>query len=185
MPRLVSLTLLSFLALPAAALVYTLVLIIWVDAVSWRHRDLGWIIGSAAALLCVMGWWLLVWFKEVTWNTRRVTFSVLAIPGTAVLGSAVGYVAYLLTDLDTFGMFLGGSSTVIAWLVTACILWRATPMEMIDAVSGEALDAAVTCPRCSYAMTGLRDARCPECGEQYTLDQLFAAQRPDARMSDA
>ncbi|MEM7807025.1 MAG: hypothetical protein AAF561_02825 [Planctomycetota bacterium] len=185
MPRLVSLTLLSFLALPAAALAYIFVLILWVELTSWRLEEWGWAMSSVTALLFVMGWWLFVWFKEVTWNTRRVTFSVLAVPGTAVLGSAIGYVVFLVTDLETFGVFIGGTTTVIAWLVTACVVWRATPMETIAAASGKALDASVTCPRCSYSMTGLRDARCPECGEQYTLDQLFVAQRPDARMSDA
>ena len=32
------------------------------------------------------------------------------------------------------------------------------------------------CPLCGYAMRGLTHARCPECGTQYTLEQLWSAQ---------
>lgn len=28
------------------------------------------------------------------------------------------------------------------------------------------------CPKCGYNLTGLREARCPECGATYTLDEL-------------
>ena len=34
---------------------------------------------------------------------------------------------------------------------------------------------AIACPTCGYNLTGLREARCPECGSQFTLDQLYAA----------
>ena len=33
----------------------------------------------------------------------------------------------------------------------------------------------VWCPSCGYNMTGLHEARCPECGTKYTLDELFSA----------
>ena len=32
------------------------------------------------------------------------------------------------------------------------------------------------CPECNYQMVGLREARCPECGSEYTLDRLFLRQ---------
>ena len=35
------------------------------------------------------------------------------------------------------------------------------------------------CPKCGYNMTGLYEARCPECGSRYTLDQLAAAQKQE------
>lgn len=30
----------------------------------------------------------------------------------------------------------------------------------------------MTCPACGYNMRGLTEARCPECGAEFTLDQL-------------
>ncbi len=35
---------------------------------------------------------------------------------------------------------------------------------------------ALHCPGCNYSMVGLREARCPECGSVYTLEELVAAQ---------
>jgi hypothetical protein len=32
------------------------------------------------------------------------------------------------------------------------------------------------CPGCDYRMVGLNEARCPECGQQYTLDELVRKQ---------
>ncbi len=34
----------------------------------------------------------------------------------------------------------------------------------------------VICPACGYSLIGLREARCPECGEQFTLDELIRRQ---------
>ena len=31
----------------------------------------------------------------------------------------------------------------------------------------------LVCLTCGYSLVGLREARCPECGEQATLDELF------------
>ena len=35
-----------------------------------------------------------------------------------------------------------------------------------------------TCPRCGYNLSGLTRCRCPECGTEYKLDQLWRAQLP-------
>lgn len=32
------------------------------------------------------------------------------------------------------------------------------------------------CPECQYSMVGLKQARCPECGREYTLDELVSRQ---------
>ncbi len=37
------------------------------------------------------------------------------------------------------------------------------------------------CPKCGYNLSGLRECRCPECGVNYTLDQLW--QSPIVRRS--
>ena len=29
------------------------------------------------------------------------------------------------------------------------------------------------CPGCGYNLSGLRQCRCPECGKEYTLEELF------------
>lgn len=34
----------------------------------------------------------------------------------------------------------------------------------------------ISCPDCGYSMVGLREARCPECGSAFTLDELILSQ---------
>jgi tRNA(Ile2) C34 agmatinyltransferase TiaS len=58
------------------------------------------------------------------------------------------------------------------------LIWRETPVERAERLAHltEAAQASTPhCPRCGYNMTGLTQARCPECGSQYTLDALIAA----------
>jgi predicted Zn-ribbon and HTH transcriptional regulator len=43
----------------------------------------------------------------------------------------------------------------------------------------------MACPNCGYNLTGLREARCPECGSQFTLDELFARVTEDKRQLEA
>lgn len=41
------------------------------------------------------------------------------------------------------------------------------------------------CPRCSYDLRGRADTRCPECGLQPTLEQLWLAQLDAPAASDS
>jgi ssDNA-binding Zn-finger/Zn-ribbon topoisomerase 1 len=36
-----------------------------------------------------------------------------------------------------------------------------------------AREKAPTCPNCGYNLSGLRQCRCPECGKEYALDELW------------
>ena len=57
------------------------------------------------------------------------------------------------------------------WLVLTLLIWRETPAERAERLQASA-GKALFCPKCNYNMTGLYEARCPECGERFTLDQL-------------
>ncbi len=49
-----------------------------------------------------------------------------------------------------------------------------------------AREAPPHCPSCGYSLTGLNHCRCPECGKEYTLDDLWKAykeQVPENRTS--
>jgi DNA-directed RNA polymerase subunit RPC12/RpoP len=59
--------------------------------------------------------------------------------------------------------------------VATVIAWRESPLERATRV-GAAGGSSVACPTCGYNLTGLAEARCPECGGRFTLDELFAAQ---------
>lgn len=44
------------------------------------------------------------------------------------------------------------------------------------ALYGEDEKLDIRCPACEYRMVGLREARCPECGQEYTIDELLSRQ---------
>jgi hypothetical protein len=64
----------------------------------------------------------------------------------------------------------------IAWVLITVLLWRETARERFERLAGLGPGPTVSCPVCGYSLAGLREARCPECGTHFTLDQLLAAQ---------
>jgi hypothetical protein len=81
------------------------------------------------------------------------------------------------------GMMLGSLAGTVFWIIATIVVWRETPAERAARISRAGADALV-CPTCGYNLTGLREARCPECGAQFTLNELLAAQpgRADAEV---
>ena len=179
MPRLVSLTLLSVLVLPAATLVYV-VCFAFVGQVLRGNTDTGFLIGGMVSFGVVVAWWAILWGRQVTWTARRWARTVIFTLASVAVGIVAGLLPLALVRGGAeFGLFIGGLVCVLSWLVCACVVWRddATPQT----ADGHAAADVIACPKCGYALNGLREARCPECGEVYTLDGLFAAQvRRDA-----
>jgi len=58
-------------------------------------------------------------------------------------------------------------------VVVAFAIWRAGKRTAWRRLA----QAYPKCIRCGYAMKGLTEARCPECGARYTLDELWIGQR--------
>jgi hypothetical protein len=107
---------------------------------------------------------------------RFVVVPVLATlaVGIVVLGGGAA-VDELLNLRD--GEFLiaaivavGAAAVVIIWLPSVHRLVRGRPVVGPDNL------VRVTCPRCGYSLIGLRDLRCPECGTEFTIDELIRAQ---------
>ena len=73
------------------------------------------------------------------------------------------------------GVFVGTMSAAMLWCLATIFLWRETPAERAQRLAKAGADVPV-CPTCGYNMTGLTEARCPECGAQFTLNELLAGQ---------
>jgi predicted Zn-ribbon and HTH transcriptional regulator len=60
--------------------------------------------------------------------------------------------------------------------------WRESKLERADRLRLSGIDA-IACLNCGYNLTGLNEARCPECGSRFTLDQIVASlSRRDSEM---
>jgi hypothetical protein len=67
-------------------------------------------------------------------------------------------------------LLLGGAVIILVWLPTAQRLLRGRPVVGPDDL------VLVSCPGCGYSLIGLRNLRCPECGTEFTIDELIRAQ---------
>jgi hypothetical protein len=73
-------------------------------------------------------------------------------------------------------ILFGGGPVPIIWVLATVLIWRETRAERVERMGGLIGADAIVCPICGYNLSGLREARCPECGATYTLDSLIAAQ---------
>lgn len=73
-----------------------------------------------------------------------------------------------LTWIDIGVLLLAAVTATTAGLF-AFLLWRSGYVRGWRA----ARDAPPICPACGYNLTGLTQCRCPECGREYRLDQLW------------
>jgi hypothetical protein len=75
--------------------------------------------------------------------------------------------------LEFAAILLCPIATLVGILLFGFACWRVGKR----AAWGRSTRPHPTCMHCGYAMKGLFDARCPECGASYTLDELWNAQR--------
>jgi hypothetical protein len=121
----------------------------------------------------VGAWWFLLWSKSIKWNALRLGLTAACMAAAAGMGLLL--VAILNDGTREFGYFIGSAAAPLLWLVGTVFVWRETAGERAARVDRSGRDAIV-CPTCGYNLTGLKESRCPECGTQFTLDQLLASQ---------
>lgn len=113
--------------------------------------------------------WLLIWRRAVCWS-RLVWFRTLLFAAPLILIPALLiYWSEALpsaTEEYVFALpFLAWGS----WMTATIRFW---PMRYCAGASGEFVP---TCIACSYPLTGLCATRCPECGDERTIDELWRA----------
>lgn len=180
MPRLVSLTLLSLLAVPAGALLYFIVVVAGFEMLTYRDEEMIFFFAGLLTFGFVAAWWLLLWRSSVQWTSQRTSYTLTFTVVSILCGAIFGFMAGSLSGEASLGIFFAGCSSIVIWLGAMCFIWRDNDADRV----GGTTSSELICPKCGYALVGLTTARCPECGEQYTLDQLFLLQQPDSRMAD-
>ena len=176
MSNLLSRILLAIIMFPLAAILY---LIVFIPAESAMSDEIAFLLTSVVVAGFVVLYWLGLWYKSVRWTPARVTTTFFSGLGCLVVSTILGV---LVTATLRYGpdeelaIFLSGLLTIVSWLAVSVLAWRETPAERAARIRASGGDV-LFCPKCGYNMTGLYEARCPECGSRYTLDQLLAHQR--------
>jgi hypothetical protein len=146
----------------------------------YRQRESDqFIISGALTWIGVGIYWCLLWRSGVQWTSRRITGTIVAGFGAFAFGLlAAVFIAmtFSIGDGQSFEAFVGGMHAIIVWLIATVFIWRETAAERARRVTASSA-SAITCPTCGYNLTGLTEARCPECGSKFTLDELLASQQ--------
>jgi hypothetical protein len=174
MSHLIARILLTVLIFPATVLFYCVAFILLERTV--LHDDQTAIIVTAVGSSAFMiGYWWLLWRKSVRWTQRRVTRTMVALAIAAAAGGVIGAAIYAVLPWEQWlGGFLGIACGSVMWIIATIFVWRETADERAARLSS--VRDAVVCPNCGYNLTGLSGTRCPECGRQFTLDELLAEQ---------
>ena len=102
---------------------------------------------------------------------------VLTVVGTACLFVCIlANAAMFLFDASTHDRRVGLAFFVLLvplFLVCLALAFLSRPNRRVTATRED-----VPCPACGYNLRGLKETRCPECGTQFTIEQLV---EPDAR----
>jgi hypothetical protein len=173
MPRLLSQILLAVLMFPLGFIVYIAVYAMVGHYLGWSSQIQANVIAGfvtwALAGLC----WFWTWRPTIVWNKRRMRRTLVAVAVALLAGIVIGGMGWTV-DQD-LGAMLGSAAAPLAWLAASVVAWRETDEERAKRL-GKLSAEDIVCPTCGYSLTGLTEARCPECGTQYTLSELLASQ---------
>jgi len=178
MSSLLARILLAIMMFPLAAMIYFSSVILLNSYISSNFAFLWSFIIVAFFTGC---YWLSVWRNNVNWTTTRKLGTLFSAFVSLIIGVILGIATTSLYKYgrdETLIIFVGGNFAILIWLVATILIWKETSTERADRVRQSAGDV-LFCLKCGYNMTGLYESRCPECGTQYTLDQLLAGQRSE------
>ncbi|NOX59094.1 MAG: DUF1345 domain-containing protein [Planctomycetes bacterium] len=175
MTRLVARIILAVLVLPISNVLQMFLS----SAVAFASNQQSVLISTGAALgvlVFVVTYWLLLWRSSVQWTPSRIRRTWLIVVLAMAFGALVlGFFAAISSMPVPFAATLAGYTMPVAWILGTVFVWRETPKERMERLKTYGTDA-VCCPMCGYNMTGLKETRCPECGAQFTVDELYTAQ---------
>lgn len=182
MPATVARLVLAMLILPATGAVFILGMLVVASQNTGGPPASGLLLLLWAIVYSfIAAYWLLLWRGVVSWTPWRIRWTLLGSLASLLCGLGVGLASLAITGGQMpppFAILIGGGVVPIVWVLMTVLTWRETAEERARRLWTDAA-APIACPLCGYSLAGLREARCPECGSQFTLDQLLASQRAE------
>ena len=185
MSRLIASILLSILLFPLGAILYLIIFFVAVE-MRWfapRREELSFLAAGVITSAFVGWYWVWIWRKTVNWNPARVAstrkLAAAAIVAGAIAGAAIGILS------AEFGYFIASVLPPLLWMLATVLVWQETDEERrarLRLQNRRGDQPAVPCPTCGYDLTGLKGTRCPECGCEFTVDEILASQPSRAAM---
>jgi hypothetical protein len=173
-PQIVARILLAVLLVPLA-LLFDLIAYLVIERANifYFSRSAAWACNLMTAIILAVGW-ILIWLRQVSWTKRRRKISAIALIAAALVGGLLYHLIQRYFDIDV-GIFVGCTGGALLFMLASTFVWRETATERSGRMRHTNVQAVV-CPACNYNLSGLCEARCPECGARYTLDELLALQ---------
>ncbi len=120
---------------------------------------------TVGAVITIVAW-LVIWRASVIWDqaSRRGTLIAAAV----LLGSACGSPWIPRTgDVTEVLHYVGPLLGAAVWFAASARYWQWREFGT------QSIEDRLRCPNCGYCLAGLNQARCPECGSVYTLEELL------------
>lgn len=125
-------------------------------------------VGAVVALLL----WRAAWRRAIAWTQRIVVQTLvlwLLLILVPILGLGLAVQQQWIVSRFREAWYL---APVVGWALWMAITIRIWPLKVDASESGT---NTPRCLKCGYLLIGLTATRCPECGDEPTLDQLWAA----------
>jgi len=176
MTRTIARLILAMLLLPCTGAVF-LILFLALIASAGGPPAVGRLVLMWGLLYVFVGaYWIILWHDMVPWNRRRVGRTALAAVLSVAGGVAVAYGCRVINRQvpPPIAVLLGGGTVPITWVLATVLIWRETAAERLARLTAHGMPV-IACPLCGYNLAGLTEARCPECGGRFTLEQVMLA----------
>lgn len=130
------------------------------------------VVGFLGAATVALRLWLVIWRRPVAWSRAVIGRTVVLwaiLMLLPIVALAVGIWRQPMGPILEPVLYL---APVVGWGLWMAVTVRFWPMK--PGARGQS-DLSPRCLKCGYLLTGLRATRCPECGDEPTIDELWAA----------
>ena len=177
MTRTVARLILAMLILPCTGAVFLLLVLTLIAPAAAGPPAVGRLLLVWFLLYAFVGaYWTILWHDMVSWTPRRVASTIIATVLSLFGGVVIALVCLAVNRQvpPPIAVLLGGGTVPITWVLSTVLIWRETPAERLGRLTAHG-QPALACPLCGYNLAGLTEARCPECGASFTLEQIVLA----------